>query len=53
MYPFTLERPSTTAEAANRAYIEDLRETIRGNYHVMRLYGQMKQYNFIYKEEIE
>jgi glycosyltransferase involved in cell wall biosynthesis len=34
------------------AYIEDLREMIRGNYHVMRLYGQMSQYNFIHSIEM-
>jgi hypothetical protein len=34
------------------AYIEDLRETIRGNYHVMRLYGQMSEYNFIHSTEM-
>lgn len=34
------------------AYIEDLRETIRGNYHVMRLYGQMNEYNFIHSTEM-
>lgn len=34
------------------AYIEDLRETIHGNYHVMRLYGQMSQYNFIHSTEM-
>ena len=34
------------------AYIEDLRETIRGNYHVMRLYGQIKQYKFVHSTEM-
>lgn len=30
------------------AYIEDLVECIRGQYHTMRLRGQMSQYNFIH-----
>lgn len=35
------------------AYIEDLRETIRGNYHVMRLYGEMGGYNFVHSTEMK
>jgi hypothetical protein len=33
------------------AYIEDLAETIRGNYHVMRLRGQIAQFTFTHSLE--
>lgn len=33
------------------AYIEDLRETIAGSYHVMRLRGQIQQYTFTHSTE--
>lgn len=34
------------------AYVEDLREMIRGGYHTMRLRGQMSQYQFVHSTEI-
>lgn len=34
------------------AYVEDLRECIRGGYHTMRLRGQMSQYPFVHSTEI-
>jgi hypothetical protein len=34
------------------AYVEDLRTTIAGGYHVMRLRGQIQQYTFTHSTEI-
>lgn len=38
-------------DAITDAYIEDLRETIAGGHHVMRLRGQIQQYTFTHSTE--
>jgi hypothetical protein len=38
-------------DAITDAYIEDVSATIRGNFHVMRLVGQMAAYKFVHSNE--
>lgn len=35
------------------AYVEDLRECIRGGFHTMRLYGRMKEYTFVHSLDVK